>query len=796
MTGWTLTYDEFVPADEGLREALCVLGNGRYCTRGAGAESSADDIHYPGTYAAGLYNRLSTSLVGRNVWNEDLVNLPNWLDLTFRPEDGDWFNLRAATILDYFQELDIRRGVLTRRVRFRDRSDRETTVVSRRLVHMAEPHLAAQEMTIRPENWSDRVRVRSAIDGRVINGGVERYRELNSHHLEQLGGGRIGEDAFYLRVRASQSRVEIVQAVRTCLYRNGALVAADRHPIEEDGYVGDELSLDLVAGETIRVDKTVALYTSRDRAISECGAAARKAIGQAGGFEDLLPSHTRAWEQIWRNCDVEFVPDGEPQMNLRLHIFHLLQTTSPNTIDLDVGVPARGLHGEAYRGHIFWDELFILPSLTFRLPAITRSLLLYRYRRLDEARRNARDAGFRGAMYPWQSGSDGREESQLVHLNPRSGRWIADVSWLQRHVNAAIVYNIWQYVHASDDRDFLAFYGAEMILEIARFWGSLVSYDPGRERYVIRGVMGPDEYHDGYPDSERPGIDNNTYTNVMVAWVLSHALDVVELLDEERRLSLLEILDLSETELGLWRDISHRMFIPFHDDGIISQFEGYEALEELDWEGYRKRYGDIARLDRLLEAEGDTPNRYKLSKQADVLMLFYLFSYERLAAIFERLGYELDRDSISRNIDYYEARTSHGSSLSRIVHASVLSRLDRARSWELFCEALQSDVNGGSGGTISEGIHLGAMAGTVDIVQRNYTGVEIREGMLSFSPCLPDDLRLIRQRLYYRGHWLGVDVTHERLKVTADEGRCPPVEITVRDAIHSIGPGEVITVPI
>ena len=190
--------------------------------------------------------------------------------------------------------------------------------------------------------------------------------------------------------------------------------------------------------------------------------------------------------------------DGTTRLALHLHIFHLLQTISRNTLDLDVGVPARGLHGEAYRGHIFWDELFIFPYLTLHLPELVRSLLLYRYRRLPEARWAAQQAGFCGAMYPWQSGSNGREEAQVVHLNPDSGRWLPDASHLQRHINVAIAYNIWQYYQATGDIEFMASYGAEMIFEISRFWASLAQYDSALDRFEIKGVMGPDEYHDGY----------------------------------------------------------------------------------------------------------------------------------------------------------------------------------------------------------------------------------------------------------------------------------------------------------
>jgi trehalose/maltose hydrolase-like predicted phosphorylase len=481
-------------------------------------------------------------------------------------------------------------------------------------------------------------------------------------------------------------------------------------------------------------------------------------------------------------------------MILRLHVFHLLQTVSPHSVDLDVGVPARGLHGEAYRGHIFWDELFIFPFLNLRIPEITRALLRYRHRRLPAARRLAREAGYCGAMYPWQSGSDGREETQVLHLNPKSGRWLPDNTHLQRHVNAAIAYNVWRHYEATGDAEFLSVYGAEMLVEIARFWASIASFNAERGRYEIRGVMGPDEFHDRYPWAEKPGLDNNAYTNVMAVWVLLRALDARMLLDSERRVELDERLGLGADEVAGWDEISRKMFVPFHD-GVISQFEGYERLEEFDWEDYRAKYGDIHRLDRLLEAEGDTVNRYKASKQADALMLFYLFSAEELGDLFARLGYPFEGELIPRTVDYYLRRTSNGSTLSGIVHSWVLARSDRARSWTQLKAALESDIADVQGGTTPEGIHLGAMAGTVDLVQRGQTGLEIRDDMLRLNPCLPEELRGLRFRIRHRGHWLDIDIGCERLTISAPDGWDGPDRIVIRDESYGFHAGERLEVP-
>ena len=796
MNSWSLVYDGFEPGQEGHREALCALGNGYFVTRGAAAENEADEVHYPGVYLAGGYNRLETAIGGRIIENEDLVNLPNWLLLTFRLDGGQWFNPLGVELLSYRQELNMKMGILSRTVRFRDQRGRISLLRQRRLVHMRQRHLAALETTLVSENWSASVDIRTALDGRVVNAGVKRYRSLNNRHLAPLETSADGE-SLYLKVQTTQSEIRIAQAARTRVYHDGSAVSPERRTVEEPGYIAQECTVDIQPGSEVRLEKVVALFTSRDTAISECGLEAAKWLERAGGFDELLDEHVRAWKHLWDRFDIETEardPDGENRtaLILHLHLYHLLQTTSMHTMDLDAGVPARGWHGEAYRGHIFWDELFIFPLLNLRVPQITRSLLIHRYWRLNEARANARAAGYRGAMYPWQSGSDGREETQKIHLNPKSGRWIPDHSHRQRHVNAAIAYNVWNYQEVTADTEFLSMYGAEMLLEIARFWASIAKYNGEWKRYEILGVMGPDEYHDNYPGVEDGGLDNNAYTNIMAVWVLSRALETLERLPGNRRSELWDSLALSDGEIDRWRDITRRMRVVFHDDGIISQFEGYDKLEEFDWERYRKKYGNIARLDRILEAEGDTPNRYKASKQADVLMLFYLFSAEELAQVFEQLGYPFDRGTIPRNIDYYLKRTSHGSTLSGVVHSWVLARSDRARSWQLFTAALESDISDVQGGTTAEGIHLGAMAGTVDLVQRGHTGIVTRGDVLWFNPCLPDEWAGLRMQLRYRKHSLAMEITRDQLTVRSVGGPDKPIRLGYRDRVKELRSGETV----
>lgn len=797
---WSLIYDDFDPAREGMREALCALGNGYFEIRGAMPWARADDVHYPGTYRAGGYNRLRTDIAGRVVENEDLVNLPHSLALNFRIVDGEWFDLREVTIRSYRQELDLRSGMLLRTVSFTDSAGRHSTLKERRLVSMHDMHLSALELTLTAENWSGEVSVCAAIDGRVVNTGAKLYRKFNNRHLEPLTADAIDEHSVWLHVRTNQSDVRIANAARTRAFVDGQVVQPRRRTIRETGYVAQEFSIELAQGATLALEKIVALYTSLDHAISESGLAARKAVTRAGSFESLMALHAAAWQRLWRRFDIHLRPMGEEfklnfPMLLRLNMFHLLQAVSPHSIGLDVGVPARGWTGEAYQGHIFWDELFIFPFLNFRTPEITRSLLLYRYRRLDEARHAATAAGLRGAMFPWQSGSDGQEETQELNLNHRSGRWVPDNSFRQRHVGSAIAYNVWQYYQVTHDTEFMQFYGAELMLEIALFWSSLAVFNEQRGRYEILGVMGPDEFHERYPDSSEFGLNNNAYTNIMAVWVLLRARDVLALLPDIRRIELMRSLQLDAGELARWGEITRKMFVPFHD-GVISQFEGYEQLEEFAWDDYRIRYGNIQRLDLILEAENDSTNRYKLAKQADVLMLFYVFSAEELTGLFERLGYPFDSESIPRNVAYYDARSSHGSTLSRVVHSWVLARSDRPRSMTYFAEALQSDVSDIQQGTTAEGVHLGAMAGTVDLLKRVATGIEVTSNVLRFNPRLPSGIARIDMRIRYRGHSLDLRLTRDRLTVRGRERGIAPITIAVKDEIHEFACGTTRTFPL
>ena len=793
-SGWSLCYEEYDPSREGLREALCATGNGYLGTRGAAPECRADGVHYPGSYLAGVYNRLLTPVGDRTVEHEHLVNVPNWLHLRWRRPGGDWFTPDTAALTVHRTELDLRCGVLIRTAAYRDGQGRHTTVVQRRLVHMGTPHLAALETTITADNWSGDIEVEAGIDGDVANANMPEDAPLTKIHLRPEPPVVDGDIAA-MTVTTTQSSIRIAMAARTLVRdQTAGPVGVFREPVRRERFAGQLLRCPLAQGQPVTVEKVVAIATSRDPAVSEPALTARELATAAGTFDELLTGHSQAWSTLWERFDLAVDADDEVVLALRLHTFHLLQALSPHTAQLDAGVPARGLHGEGYHGHVFWDEMFVFPVLNLRLPALSRALLLYRWRRLDAARRAARATGRAGAMYPWQSGSDGREETPTELYDTITGRWIPDHSSLQRHVGISIVYDTWQYYQVTGDLDFLVDYGAEMIIEVARYLAGLVDYDPDDDRYGIAGVVGPDEYHVCYPGAAEPGLRDNAYTNVMTAWVLCRALDTIDLLAGHHCATLWRRLGLDENETRWWEHISRRLRVPFHD-GVISQFDGYGDLAEFDWAGYRRRYGDLIGIDALLRAEGDTPNRYQLSKQADVLMLLYLLSAEELRELFERLGYQLDRATIERTVAYYLARVAHGSSLSRIAHSWVQARADREQSWRLFTEALGADLADTRGGSTRAGVHLGAMAGTLDLAMRCYAGLETRGHLLYLHPLLPRELRALHVEVLYRGHWVVIDVNRHRLRVGLRPCQAPPIRIQVGGTVRSLAAGKHLDFP-
>jgi trehalose/maltose hydrolase-like predicted phosphorylase len=790
---WYLQYRGFEPSEEGLREALCTLSNGYFGTRGAANEASDSRVCYPGTYIAGVYNKLGTKIAGKMIYNEDLVNCPNWLPVDFRLKGGDWVSLEGTEILSHNQCLDLYRGILSRETLYSDNRGIKVKVSTERFAHMRYPHIGALSYTIEPQDYEGPLYIRSILDGNVRNNGVARYSNLRSQHLKSERTGSTSDGDIYLSVRTSQSDIRIAQASGITVLRDGKKITPEEVKTgKKVRTVFHKIKINAKKGCSYRLDKVVAMYTSRDEGVSDPLREARKAVAKAPRYNVLRRRHISEWKKIWEEKGFRIRGRGPVQKILNFHAFHLLQTATEHNRHIDAALPARGLHGESYRGHIFWDEMFVMPLYDYQNPVVSRALLLYRYERIDQARKYAAENGYRGAMFPWQSGATGEEETQVLHLNPMSGKWGPDYSRNQRHISFAIAYNIWKFWQRTGDRKFMKDVGYEMFLSIASFCSSLCEYSDETGRYHTHGLMGPDEFHEKMPLAEEAGYTDNAYSNIFIVWILERADLLARQLPASRKRTLMQRCGIGEEAPERWADITRKMNLIINDDDIIAQFDGYFDLKELNWEHYKKKYGNIHRMDRILKAEGRSPNSFKVAKQADVLMMFYVFAPDEIAAIFDRLGYRFRRSLIRKNYDYYIERTSHGSTLSKVVHCYLAHIMGRKKeSWKWYLDVLDSDIHDVQGGTTPEGIHTGVMGGSIDILMRGFAGIESRRGSLRIAPDLPAAVKEIAFRFSYRGAELEISVgkghfTLEMLKSPGEE-----LSVYVYDRKYKLEPGKV-----
>ncbi|UEL27046.1 HAD-IA family hydrolase [Pseudarthrobacter sp. L1SW] len=788
---WQLVYEGFDAGHEGHREALTTLGNGYLGVRGAAPEGGS--FRYPGMYLAGVYNRVTAEVAGEVLVEEHMVNAPDCLPVDLRLGSGQWWSAGGMTVLRERRTLDLQRAVLERRLLLEAADKRRLEVVQTRFVSMAEPHLLALEMKVTPLGWSGSVDVRSGINAGVRNANTPGQGAGPGTHLVDRTGPGSGalqsppDNISVVEAETTQSLVRIAAAFRT----GAAGAQGAGHPGRKGAFHFRTFQVPLVDGAPSRISKAVAVVTSRDRAISSPASAARAVLERSDDdFEALLAAHQEAWRRELRPFLVDIDAPVQVRLVLNLHIFHVLQTLTRHTAELDAGVTARGLHGEGYRGHVFWDELFVLPLLTSRTPDVARSLIDYRWRRLPAARHAASIQGLAGAKFPWQSGSDGTEETPKWLYNDRSGRWVKDHSHMQLHAGLAVAFNAWQYYQATSDKAWLLRRGAELVIDVARFFSSRAEHSQDTGRYHLRGVVGPDEYHTGYPGSAAPGLDDNAYTNVMAAWACLRAAEIVSIVQGNELGGLMDRLGITSEEVAGWELVGRALFVPFHADGVISQFAGYEQLEELDWDRYREAYDSIERLDLILEAEGDETNRYKLAKQADVLMLPYLLGQEGLISLLSELGYAFTPDQLNRTIEYYLARTAHGSTLSRVAHASVLAAVDADRAWDSFREALDADLDDTQHGTTRAGIHLGAMAGSIDVIQRSFAGLRLSGDTIVFAPNLPRGLRAVAFEVRYRGHHLKVELRDGRMHLASAPGDADPIRVRVNGRDTALPAGQ------
>jgi kojibiose phosphorylase len=728
-TDWSVIETQFDPTQLHYKETVFTLGNGYLGTRGSFEEG------YPGSMSATLIHGVYDDVP---VVHTELANCPDWLPLVVII-NGDRFRLDHGEILSYRRQLDVRRGVLSRDVRWRSGSGYTVDIHLERFASLVDQHVLALRTQVTPLDFEGTIEVQASINGYPDNQGVMHWEWLNQGDITTDEGAH----ATWLHLRTRNSGIELGMATRLTVLDASATVRVTGC----QGYPNLAATLPVQSGQTVTWEKVVTVFTSREEKVP--AQAAQDKLRQVGSYASLLSAQEAAWEEVWQSSDVVIEGDIKAQLAIRYNLFQVL-ISAPRHDDT-VSIPAKTLSGFAYRGHVFWDtEIFVLPFLIFTQPALARNLLTYRYHTLNGARRKAKESGYKGAVFAWESANTGDEvtprwvppadnSAELVRI------WCGD---RELHINTDVAYAVWNYWQATGDDKWIRDYGAELILDTAVYWGSRVEWNAKQEYYEIREVIGTDEYHEH--------VSNNAFTNRMVQWHLEKALAVLEWLHRQypdQAATLEDKLQITLERQARWRDIISHIWISYNPETrIIEQFEGFFNLEDINLADYEPR---TRSMQAILGIEG--ASKRQVLKQPDVLMLLYLLR--------ETPGIYSDLQTLQKNWDYYAPRTdiTYGSSLGPAIQAALASYLNQAQeAYDRFMQAALVDLED-TRRNAKEGIHSASAGGVWQAIVFGFAGIRINDAYPQANPHLPEGWTRLKFKLQWRGQWYEFDLHSDKI---------------------------------
>jgi len=728
---WTIREDNFTTKRMQYYETIFTLGNGYLGTRGAFEENYR--LRKPATYLAGLFDQAPNEVT-------ELPNAPDWVSIELELA-GERLNLETGELLTYQRYLDLKQGILCRELRWRSPQGKITKLSYQRFVSIQDQHLMGTRVLITPENYSGTIKVSSVLNGQVTNEGTQ--------HFTALEECTFGEKGIYLAMETNESKQILVEAAQ---HRIEGRVLKENF-FTRRRLIGYQALIAGEAKQTLTLEKLVVIYTTRDldgdgepsldkRDRVKALTFGKSQTAAVQGFDFHLKEHVSAWAELWKQADIRIEGDDFAQVAIRFAIFHLIQMAPWR--DHRVSIAAKGLTGEGYRGHVFWDtEIFILPFFLYTFPVVARNLLLYRYHTLPGALKKAQENGYEGAMFAWESADTGEETTPKfggLDLETRKPVriWCGE---LEQHISADIPYAVWHYYQATGDWEFIENYGAEILWQTARFWSSRVEYTPESDCYEIKRVIGPDEYSEC--------VDNNHYTNKLAQWTLEKGIELYHLFQEKGDIQdVIGKIGLKEEELATWEQIAAKMRLPRINEHLLLQFEGFLEQKEVDLTAYRHRPEEFFK-----EFSWEQITSTQVLKQADVIMLMYL------------LGDQYTLEEKIANWEFYEPKTLHHSSLSPAIHglfATEIGRKQEALSY--FREAAEIDLNDKLRNS-DAGLHAATQGGIWQAVVQGFGGVKIKEGILSLTPSLPEHWQRLVFQITYRSVPLRVEITHDQVSL-------------------------------
>ncbi len=752
-SNWVLIENGFTLAREHEIESLFATSNGYLGTRASLEEGSP--LSSPASYVAGVFDSY-----GQDAPVPELAIVPDWT--LFRVwVAGEALSLESGKILSHQRVLDLRHGLLFREWRQADRNGRITRVFTLRFISLADRHLMFQLVDIAAENYNAEILAETRVE-------LPRPRFAPAQSPLQprpTDAVSVPPAISSLSLRTLGTNIEVWIAVASEL-RSSADQRPDGTAIRRDTVVDDDSVVETFRipaeiGKVYQLKRLVQMNTSRDDPQPDWNPSRHLQQRVTSGTDMVLSEHLSAWESRWQTADIEIEGDPFAQQALRFAIYHLISAANPD--DEHVSVGARALTGPAYKGHVFWEtEIYMLPFYTHTHPPTARSLLMYRYHTLQAAREKAHMHNCRGAFYAWESADTGAETTPELVLG-LDGKPIHVLNGRQElHISADVAYAVWQYWRATGDDDFLVQAGAEIILETARFWASRGQLE-GDQRYHIRHVIGPDEYHED--------VDDNAYTNLMAQWNLECGTKVASLLQKRRPSQWQDLADrlgLTNGEIRNWAELARVIYSGLSLDGSKhEQFQGFFNLEHIELEALEPRSTPV---DVLLGR--DRVKSSDLVKQADVVMA--------VCMLWNRFTSELRMG----NFRYYEPRTAHGSSLSPSMHAAAAGRLgDLALAEKYFRQSAEIDLANNMGNATG-GVHAGALGGLWQAAVFGIAGVIVHRNRLSLQPHLLPSWQRMRFPFMWRNRLLRFDLQQSVSEVTVEGDS--PVQITVGENREAI----------
>jgi maltose phosphorylase len=753
---WSVVEEGFHPARQKACEALLSLGNGHMGQR-ANFEERYSGESLKGSYIAGIYypdkTRVGWWKNGYPEYFAKVLNSPNWIGIDVEV-DGAWLDLATCPCREFRRELNMKEGTLSRSFVATMRGGKSIRVEAMRFLSMANPEIGVVRYAVTALD-PVQLKLTPYIDGDVRN----EDSNYDEHFWNVLDVESDANQGFLLaQTRKLDFRVGF--AMRVHVDGAASEPQVSRTPLR----TANAFEFDLAKDRTVTLTKYVAVATSQDYDKPDLKAQAQAAVSaaEATGFDALLSAHKAKWAEIWSHSDIVIEGDVEAQQGIRFNIFHLNQTYTGDDEHLNIG--PKGFTGEKYGGSTYWDtEAFCIPFFVSTAPArVTRNLLLYRYKQLDKAIENAAKLGFKGgaALYP------------MVTMNGEECHNEWEITFEEIHRNGAIAFAIYNYIRHTQDDAYLADAGLEVLIAIARFWAQRATFSKEKNKYVILGVTGPNEYENN--------VNNNWYTNTAAVWCLNYAREALTKVEAKWPARYAEIaakthLD-REFETAQWAKVASEMYFPFDDKlGLFLQQDGWldkEPVVVADIDPAERPINQHWSWDRIL--------RSPFIKQADTLMGFYLFEN----------GY--DREIIKRHFDYYEARTVHESSLSPCIHAVLAARIgDMDKAYELYLRTSRLDLDDYNR-EVGEGLHITSMAGSWLAIVEGFGGKRVRDGKLFLNPLIRDNWKKYAFRLLVHDHPVEVTVTKEGVGIVY--GGPEPIVINVYGEDHKAIPGKLLTV--